>query len=250
MYYCRMNRILIFTLLLLSSSLSLADQIRVAVASNFAPAMRQISQQFEQQTGHRVVISSGSTGKQYAQISNGAPYDVFFAADVKRPKLLEQQGIAVPGSRFTYALGKLVLWSPNKQLVDNAGQVLQSERFRYLAIANPKLAPYGRAAQQTLSKLGLWQALRKRMVRGENIGHAYQFVKSGNAELGFVAASQVLQPGKPVTGSLWLIPNDYYAKIEQQAVALSDDAVTRSFMDFVRSEAVRELVRQFGYKTS
>ena len=241
-----MNRafILIFSLML-AWPLQ-ADELSIAVASNFSALMQQIAHRFEQQTGHRVKISSGATGKHFAQIRQGAPFDAFFAADERRPTLLEQQGLAQ--GRFTYAQGKLLLWSPDPALVDDAGRVLASERFRYLAIANPKLAPYGRAAQQVLQKLGLWSALRRRMVRGENIGHAYQFVNSGNAELGFVAASQVLRADRPQRGSWWRVPENYYAPIRQQAVRLNEKKSTRHFMEFMRSDEIRRLISQNGYQ--
>ncbi|RKZ91942.1 MAG: molybdate ABC transporter substrate-binding protein, partial [Gammaproteobacteria bacterium] len=176
-------------LMTLAAGNVMAEEIRVVVASNFTDAIREIAGRFEMKTQHKVSVISGSTGKHYAQISNGAPFDVFFAADVKRPELLEQQGLALPGSRFTYAVGKIVLWSPDQDYIDTSANVLKQGKFNHLSIANPKLAPYGRAAQQVLKKLGLWNKLQGRMVRGENIGQAFQFVKSGNARLGFVAFS-------------------------------------------------------------
>ncbi len=224
-----------------------ADTIRVAVASNFAPAIKALSQQFEQQTGHRVQLAFGSTGKQYAQIIHGAPFDAFFAADSKRPQLLEQQGIALPGSRFTYAIGKLVLWSPEPGRVDDQGQILQQGSLRHLALANPKLAPYGKAAEQVMRAQGVWQAWRGRIVRGENIGQALQFVKSGNAELGFVAWAQLRQPGSAVTGSWWTPPQSSYSPITQQAVLLNDNPVARQLLAFVRSDSARTLIQSYGY---
>jgi len=242
-----MNRLILFSLLIFFSPLH-ADELRVAVASNFSPAMQQIARRFEQQSGHHVKISSGATGRHYAQIRQGAPFDVFFAADSRRPALLEQQGLGK--NRFTYALGKLVPWSPDPALVDSAGRVLQSDRFHFLAIANPKLAPYGRAARQVLERLGLWRVLRARMVRGENIGHAFQFVNSGNAQLGFVAAAQVMRPNHQPTGSWWQVPDAYYDEIQQQAVSLNGKKVSQAFMDFVRSDDIQRLIRQSGYRTA
>lgn len=225
-----------------------ADEIRIAVASNFAETMRDIAGAFEEQTGHDLVVASGSTGKHYAQIVNGAPFDAFFAADAARPERLEAEGLAIRGSRFTYAVGKLILWSPRPGWVNNNSDILSSDRFRYLAIANPKLAPYGKAAQQILVELGLWQPLQGRMVRGENIGQTFQFVHSGNAELGFVAYSQIRRPGQAVPGSFWLPPESLYDPIEQQAVLLKDSRAARAFLDFVKSDA-REIVQGYGYAT-
>jgi molybdate transport system substrate-binding protein len=226
-----------------------AGEIRVAVASNFAIPMQEISGKFEQESPHEVTLIPGSTGKHYAQIVNGAPFDVFFAADRERPALLEQDGHAVPGSRFTYALGRLVLWSPDATLVDDTGRVLDGHDFRRLAIANPRLAPYGRAAQQVLEALGLWQPLQARLVRGENIAQAFQFVASGNAELGFVALSQVVHSGATGQGSSWRIPVELHAPIEQQAVLLTDKPAASAFMDFVQSDRARAIIRSFGYET-
>lgn len=224
-----------------------ADEIRVAVASNFAGAAREIASRFEQETGHRVVVASGATGKHYAQITNGAPFDVFLAADAERPELLESSGIALPGSRFTYALGELVLWSPRSGYVDPDGQVLDTGDFRRLAIANPKIAPYGRAAREVLTAAGLWEDLQPRLVRGENIAQTFQFVGSGNAELGFVARSQLQRPGRAIHGSWWKVPQSLYAPIVQQAVVLADDAAARAFADYLRSAEARKIIRDSGY---
>ena len=228
--------------------MSYAGEIRIAVASNFANTIKHIATRFENNTGHRVKISIGSTGKHYAQIKNGAPFDIFFAADTRRPELLDQQGLAIAGSRFTYAQGKLILWSPQQYLVDNEGRVLESTDFNYLAVANPKLAPYGKAAQQVLQKRGLWKSLTKRMVRGENIGQTFQFVKSGNAQLGFVAASQLKKNGTMHEGSVWEVPQKYYSAINQQAVLLKDNLIARTFLTFMRSDEVLSLIRESGYE--
>ena len=226
-----------------------ADELHIAVASNFSETIKVIASQFEQKTGHTVILAFGSTGKHYAQIINGAPFDLFFAADSARPGLLEKTGVALPGSRFTYALGRILLWSPNEDVVDRDGRVLEQGNFRHLAIANPKLAPYGKAAQQVLEARDLWDTLGNRLVKGENIGQAFQFVKSGNAELGFVAFSQVKQRGQPLPGSHWEVPQAIYSPIEQQAVLLRDSGPARSFLSFVRSDAIRVLIRDYGYYT-
>ena len=248
-----MNRLQQAVLITLSCLLlagnSSAGEITVAVASNFTQAIRQIAERFQAETGEKVRLSFGSTGKHYAQIVNGAPFDAFFSADVKRPQRLDQEGLIQPGSRFTYAIGRVVLWSPDPTLVDDRGQVLHSGGFSHLAIANPKLAPYGRAAREVLQGVGLWNALRGRMVRGENIGQAFQFVKSGSVELGFVAYAQVKRPGEAVQGSLWAIPESAYSPIEQQAVLLSDNPVARRFLAFIRTEQIQKLIHSYGYAT-
>lgn len=233
--------------LLLAPGASTAEQMRVAVASNFADAMAAIARRFEAATQHVVALSTGSTGKLYAQIRNGAPFDAFFGADVRRPQLLEQERVAVPGSRFTYAVGRLVLWSPQPGYVDPEGRVLQRGAFRHLAIANPVLAPYGKAAQEVLQARGLWDALSGRLVRGENIGQTYQFVSTGNAELGFVAWSQVMRPGQTLAGSLWRVPQALYNRIEQQAVLLQDKPAAREFLAFVRSDEALKIIQDYGY---
>jgi molybdate transport system substrate-binding protein len=226
-----------------------AEPIRVAVASNFTHAMQDIATRFEQQSGHRVVLAFGSTGKHYAQIKNGAPFEAFFAADVRRPRLLEEEDIALPGSRFTYAIGKVVLWSPDPAVVDARGRVLDEGTFRHLAMANPRLAPYGRAAQQIMQAKGVWKALRGRIVRGENIAQPYQFVKSGNAQLGFVAYAQIKRPGERIHGSYWEPPRSLYEPIEQQAVLLQNNSVARQFLDYIRGPQAQKVIRDYGYDT-
>jgi molybdate transport system substrate-binding protein len=224
-----------------------AAEIRIAVASNFRLAMEVIARDFASRTGHKVTLIYGSTGKQYAQIQHGAPFDAFFAADSQRPKQLEEDGVAVEGTRFTYAVGKLVLWSPVAGYVDASGDVLKTDDFRHLAIASPELAPYGLAAQQVLQSSGLWESLANRLVRGESIAQAFQFVKSGSAELGFVAYAQIKQPGKPMIGSYWDIPHSLYSPIEQQAVLLRDSEPARAFLQFVQSLEAMEIIETFGY---
>jgi len=228
---------------------SLADEIRVAVASNFTNAIVAISAKFEATTGHDVTLIFGSTGKHYAQIKNGAPFDVFLAADVERPERLEKEGVSVFGSRFTYAIGQVVLWSPNPHFVDSNGSVLRQGKFRFLAIANPKLAPYGKAAMEVLQAHGLWGGITGRMVRGENIGQTFQFVKSGNAELGFVAYSQIKRPNTPVAGSFWKVPQILYTPIKQQGVLLNDNESTRAFLAYMQSNDALKIIRDYGYET-
>jgi len=227
-----------------------ADELRVAVAANFAGTAQMLIRQYEAETGHVVTQVFGSTGKHYAQILNGAPFDVFLAADVERPQMLEAQRKIVAGTRFTYAFGRIVLWSANGELVDPQGAVLEHGNFHRLAIADPKLAPYGRAAKEALVALGYWAHLKDRIVRGKNISQTFQFVSTRNAELGIIAASQVLSSENSQTGSLWVIPESLYTPIEQQAVLLRDRPVGRSFLAFLKSAAARAIIRAHGYGTS
>jgi len=239
--------ILLAFLITLTPGQSSADEIRVAVASNFRDAMSALASQFERESSHQVTLIFGSSGKQFAQIRNGAPFDAFFSADSTRPELLEREGLAVPGSRFTYALGKLVLWSPKADYVDPDGNILAHGDFRHLAIANPGLAPYGEAAREALEAMGLWNQLGNRLVRGENIGQAFQFVNSGNAEVGLVAWSQLKRSDAAIEGSYWLVPEHYYNPIEQQAILLQDTVEARMFMSFIRDGESAKIIRAHGY---
>jgi len=229
------------------NSAAVAGEIRVAVASNFANTISYLADHFEKESGHKVTLILGSTGKHYAQIKNGAPFDIYFSADSKRPELLDNEGIALPNSRFTYALGKLILWSPKEKLVDKHGAVLEQRNFHHLAIANPKLAPYGRAAKEVLTTLKLWKSLGTKAVRGENIGQAFRFVQSGNAELGFIAYSQVKQSNHDIKGSYWNIPDSLYSPIKQQAVLLKDNDIARDFLSFIKSNQAKNIIKSFGY---
>ena len=246
-FFCCRQCLLLLLLCALPTSHARAEEIRVAVASNFRQAFSAAALRFEEQSGHDVTLIAGSTGKHYAQILNGAPFDAFFAADAARPLRLESERRIVPGSRFTYAIGKLVLWSADQSLVDAGGNVLRSGSYRHLAIANPELAPYGVAARQVLQTLGLWDGLRDKLVRGENIGQAFQFVVTGNAELGFVARSQLETPGHEFGGSAWEPPQALYDPIAQQAVLLRDSRAGRGFMAFMRGKEARALIRAYGY---
>lgn len=225
-----------------------AGEVRVAVAANFAEPAREIARRFEQRTGHRATLSFGSSGQFYAQIANGAPFDVFLSADAERPRRLEAAGLAAPGSRFTYAVGRLVLWSRDPGRVDDEGRVLSRGGFEKLAIADPTAAPYGRAAMETLRALGLHERVRGRIVQGASITQAYQFVRTGAAELGFVALSQVVSEKG---GSRWLVPARLHAPIDQQAVLLRAAArkpAARAFADFLKSDEARAVVRTYGYE--
>jgi molybdate transport system substrate-binding protein len=225
--------------------LARADELRIAVAANFTQPLSQIARLYETSTGNRVILIPGSTGKHFAQISNGAPFDIFYAADAKRPELLEAAGLGIAGSRYNYAIGRLVLWSPLPGFVDPDGAVLATDSFRYLAIANPKLAPYGRAAQETLERMNQWERLQPKLVRGENISQAMHFVRSGNAELGLLARSQLVVQAD--AGSSWPVPERLHTPIMQQAIALRDTQAVRQFMQFSRSAAAREIIRNYGY---
>lgn len=237
-------------ILLLPATAATAEEIRVAVAANFADAMKALVTRFEAISGHTVVPVFGSTGKHYAQIVNGASFAAFLAADAERPQRLESEGRAVRGTRFTYAVGRLVLWSRTDDVVDPAGTVLANGTFRHLAMASPELAPYGAAAEETLRSMGLWKRLEPRLVRGENIGQTFQFVRSGNAEIGFVALSQLKSPKENLEiGSKWVAPETLHSPIYQQAVLLKDTVAARAFLAFVRSDEARSTIRHFGYET-
>lgn len=233
----------------LLTNLAAADEVHVAVAANFAAPMEKIAAEFARDTGNKALVSSGGTGKLYAQIKNGAPFEVFLSADEATPAKLEQEGLGVAGSRFTYAIGKLVLWSPKPGHVDPQGEVLKKGDFRHLAIANPKLAPYGRAAQEVLEKQGVWQPLQSRLVFGENIAQTHQFVSSGNAELGFVALSQIRQ-GSANQGSFWLIPQAMYAPIRQDAILLArgkGKTAAEQLLKYLKSDKAAAIIKHYGY---
>ena len=228
-----------------------ADEVQVAVAANFTAPMKLIAADFEKQTGHKVTLAFGSTGKFYAQITNGAPFEVFLAADDETPSKLEKEGTAVTGTRFTYATGKLVLWSAQPGFVDAQGDVLKKNNFSKLAIAAPKLAPYGAAAVETLTKLGLLATLEPKLVTGESIGQAFSFVSTGNAELGFIALSQVYQDGKLKSGSGWTVPENLHNPIRQDAVLLTkgkDNKAAVALLAFLKTDPAKAVIRSFGYQ--
>lgn len=228
------------------------DSITVAVAANFSQPMQRIAADFEAATRHQVTLVSGSTGRIYAQITHGAPYDVFLAADQKTPARLAQKGFAVPDSATTYAVGRLALWSPSKVLAGDGGQWLRQGRFRRVAIANPRLAPYGAAAMQVLSALGLRETLGSKLVQAENVMQSYHFVHSGNADLGFVAFAQLTTGNGLATGSVWLPPQDMYDPIRQDAILLMrarDNTAAKALMRFLGSASVQSIVADHGYET-
>lgn len=232
------------------SASAFAAEVRVAVAANFTAPMKQIAESFERDTGHKTVLAFGSTGSLYAQIRNGAPFDLLLSADATTPEKLESEGLALSGSRFTYAVGKLVLWSARADAVDARGEVLRNGAIERLAVANPKLAPYGAAAMQTLERLGVAEALKPKFVQGENIAQTYQFVASGNATMGFVALSQVFRDGRIAEGSGWIVPADMHDPIRQDAVHLArakDNPAAAELMRYLRGDAARRIVERFGY---
>ena len=236
---------------LLASVSVLADEVQVAVAANFTAPMKRIAADFEQATGHKAVLSFGSTGKFYAQISSGAPFDVFLSADDETPARLEKDGAAVSGSRFTYATGRLMLWSAKPDGVDAKAAVLLGDGFKHLAVAAPKLAPYGAAAIETLNKIGLFKMLEPKLVFGESIGQTFSLISTGNAELGFVALSQVYEDGNLKTGSGWLVPANLHKPLRQDAVLLkrgrANPAATQ-LLTFLKSEQARAVMLSFGYE--
>lgn len=227
-----------------------AENISVAVASNFTAPMQKIAAQFEKDTGHKAELSFGATGKFYAQISNGAPFGILLAADDKTPAKIAQEGKGDAASRFTYSIGKLVLWSKQDGYVDANGEVLKTGKFQHVAIANPKLAPYGLAAEQTLTKLNLLDAIKPKFVQGENIGQTYQFAATGNAELGFVALSQVMEDGKIKSGSAWVVPAEMHEPIRQDAIVLNnakDNVAAKALMDYLKGDKARAIITAYGY---
>ncbi len=242
-------RVCLMSLLLMTPAAN-AGEVSVAVAANFAGPMQKIAAEFHKHTGHTVKLAFGSSGKFYAQIKEGAPFDVFLAADVKNPKTLEDEGLAVSGTRFVYALGKLVLWSAQPGYVDAKGAVLRKGGYNKLAYADPKLAPYGLAAKEVLEALGLWNTVQPRLVTGENIAQTFQFAATGNAELAFVALSQVMKDGSVTEGSYWLVPSHMYNPIEQSAVLLSgakDKAAAQALLDYLKGDKAKAVIRSYGY---
>ena len=232
-----------------ASSSAQADEVSVAVAANFAAPMQQIAAEFEKETGHKVLTSTGATGKFYAQIQNGAPFEVLLSADDETPAKLVKEGAAISGSQFTYAIGKLVLWSAKPGFVDDAGEVLKKGGFKHVALANPKLAPYGASAVDPMKALGVYVALQPNFLQGENIAQTHQFVVTGNAELGFVALSQVLKGGN-IDGSAWIIPGNLYNPIRQDAVLLAkgkDRSAAIALLNFLKGEAAQTVIKSFGY---
>ncbi len=246
----RFFRPIIVAWLILLAPASWAASTLVAVASNFSKPMTEIAAEFEKATGHTAKLSFGSTGKFVSQLENGGPFEVLLAADEKGPQKLVDSGLAVPNSQFTYALGKLVLWSAKPGYVDDQGKILTKGGFKHLALADPKLAPYGVAAVEVLKKMGLMEKLQPLFVQGENIAQTLQFVSTANAELGFVALSQVIENGKIASGSGWIIPNSDYAPIRQGAVLLkkgAENPASAALLDYLKSAPALAIIEKYGY---
>ena len=248
-----MRKSFVLTLLFVAYAKSLrAEQALVAVAANFSAPMQQIALAFQKDTGHQLKLSFGATGGIYAQIKNGGPFDVFLSADQLTPQKIEAEGLGVPQTRFTYATGQLVLWSKQDGLVDDKGQVLRSKNIQRIALANPKLAPYGAAALEAMTQLGLLDELKPKLVQGDNIAQTYQFVSTQNAQLGFVALSQVFADGKITSGSGWVLPSSLYKPILQDAILLKngkDNSAAKALMLYIKGDKAKEMIKRFGYLT-
>jgi len=241
---------LIFSGFVLFSSALKAETTLVAVASNFTKPMTEIAAEFEKATGHTAQLSFGSSGKFVSQFENGAPFEVFLSADDKSPAKLEKSGFAVEKSDFTYALGKLVLWSATANYVDDKGEILNKGGFKHLSLADPKLAPYGAAAVEVLKSKNLLDKVQPLFVLGENISQTHQFISTGNAELGFVALSQVAENGKIASGSGWIVPQNFYAPIKQNAVLLKtgeENPAATALLDYLKSPAAKTIIQKYGY---
>ena len=248
----RHNKIITFTLafLTLFNSSVFADTTLVAVASNFTKPMAEIATEFEKSTGHTAKLSFGSSGKFVSQIENGAPFEVFLSADDKSPAILQQSGFAVAGSNFTYAVGKLVLWSSTANYVDAQGEILEKGGFKHIALADPKLAPYGAVAVKVLKSKNLLDKLQPLFVIGENISQTHQFVSTGNAELGFLAMSQVSENGKITSGSGWVVPQNLYPLLKQDAVLLkigAENPAAMALLSYLKSAPALAIIKKYGY---
>lgn len=244
------SRTVITLTLLLFGQASWSATVLVAVAANFSKPMTEIVSQFEKATGHSVKLSFGSSGKFVSQLENGGPFEVLLSADEKGPEKLEQAGLTVPNTRFVYALGKLVLWSSKPNFVDDKGKILMTSNFKHLALADPKVAPYGAAAIDVLKKMKLLEKLQPLFVQGENIAQTYQFISTANAELGFLALSQVIENGKIVGGSSWIIPDNLHAPIRQGAVLMkkgAENPAARSLIDYLKSIPALAIINKYGY---
>lgn len=241
----------IFFVAILLAATSCAAEITVAVAANFVEPMNAIAAEFAKDTGHQVKLSFGSSGKLYAQIKNGAPFGVFLSADEEKPAALEKEGLGVANSRFTYAIGSLVLWSAKAGFVDSKGEVLRGGQFNKLAVADPRFAPYGKAAEEVLAGMGLFDAVSPKFVQGENIAQTYQFAMSGNADLAFVALSQVMRAGKIISGSAWVVPDKLHTPIRQDAILLKSakgNPAAQELMSYLKGDKARAVIKSYGYE--
>jgi molybdate transport system substrate-binding protein len=234
-----------------TAGIAQANEVQVAVAANFSAPIQAIAADFEKDTGHTLVTSFGATGQFYTQIKNGAPFEVFLSADDTTPEKLEKEGDTVKGSRFTYAIGTLALWSVKDGYVDAQGDVLKNNAYQHLSIANPKAAPYGLAATQVLAKQGLTDKVKDKIVEGQNITQAFQFVSTGNAELGFVALSQIYKDGKVTHGSAWIVPAELHDPIKQDAVILNkgkDNPAAKALVDYLKGPKAAAVIKSYGYQ--
>ncbi|WP_310611907.1 molybdate ABC transporter substrate-binding protein [Limnohabitans sp.] len=227
-----------------------AGEVTVAVAANFTAPMQKIAKAFEQDTGHKAQLAFGSTGKFYAQIKNAAPFAVLLAADDETPARLEKEGLTIVGTRFTYAIGRLALWSKQANVVDDKGEVLRSNRFEKLAIADPKRAPYGAAAMAVIQRLGVQSNVLPKLVQGESIGQTYQFISTENAQLGFVALSQISLDGRITQGSAWVVPQNLHTPLKQDAVLLNagkDNAAAHALLKYLQGDIAKVIIQSYGY---
>ena len=248
-----MRKSFVWTFLFVAYATNLrAEEALVAVAANFSAPMQQIAASFQKDTGHQVRMSFGATGGIYAQIKNGGPFDVFLSADQITPQKLEAEGLGVAATRFNYAIGQLVLWSKQDGLVDDKGQVLSGKNIQRIALANPKLAPYGVAAWETMTALGLLEELKPKMVQGDNIAQTYQFVSTQNAQVGFVALSQVFANGQLTSGSAWIVPPHLYKPIRQDVILLKngkDNSAAKALLMYLKGEKAKAVMKSYGYLT-
>lgn len=251
MHRIKLKSFALLALLTLNALATHADEVAVAVAANFTGPMQVIAPLFERDTGHKLSLAFGATGKFYAQINNGAPFELLLSADDETPARLIREGQGLAGSAYTYAIGKLVLWSADPKLVDNKGEILKRGGFKHIAIANPKTAPYGAAAMQALGKLSLADSLKPLVVQGENIAQTHQFISTGAAELGFVAYSQVIRNDRIGSGSGWVVPGSLYDPIRQDAVLLTkgkDKPGAVALLNYLKGDKARAVIRSFGYE--
>lgn len=248
-----MRKSFVWTFLFVAYATNLrAEEALVAVAANFSAPMQQIAVSFQKDTGHQLKMSFGATGGIYAQIKNGGPFDVFLSADQITPQKLEVEGLGVASTRFNYATGQLVLWSKQDGLVDDKGQVLRGKNIQRIALANPKLAPYGVAAWETMTALGLLEELKPKMVQGDNIAQTYQFVSTQNAQVGFVALSQVFANGQLTSGSAWIVPPHLYKPIRQDVILLKngkDNSAAKALLMYLKGEKAKAVMKSYGYLT-
>ncbi len=240
---------LISVIVIIDKSLLYSNEIHIAVASNFAKTIKNIVHLYQSKTNNKVIVSYGSTGMHFLQIKNGAPFDIFFAADVSRPKVLENLGLTQANSRFTYAIGRIVLWVPNPNSLNPGWDILiGGQKNLRIAIANPKLAPYGKAALEIMEALGVWERLKKNVIRGNDINQTYNFIRSGNADIGFISYSQIKSSNQVSSGSILEPKKNLYNKIEQQAVLLKDNNVAKDFMSFFKTKEVIKIIKDDGYE--